>query len=325
MTTSPHHERPDGRATVGAPRVAVCALTCRRPVGVRMLLEGIAAQRFAGPAPDVRVVIVDNDAEGSGRATVEEIASGGFPFPLTYAIETVRGIPFGRNRALAEAGDVDLVAFIDDDEVPAPDWLDRLLVTRAATGADVVAGPVLPVFETPPPDWVREGRFFDRRRHATGERIHYARTSNVLIASHVHAAHERPFPEKMANNGGDDTYFFMRAALEGHAIVWADDAVVTEEVPASRVDVRWLMRREYRRGNTLSLCLRALEDSVPRRVKRVGAGVAHIAAGALAVPLGLVRGRRTAVAGLQRVWFGAGLLSGLTGHVYQEYTTIHGR
>ncbi|MGE3139695.1 MAG: glycosyltransferase family 2 protein [Thermoleophilia bacterium] len=325
MSTHPQTPREDAVARTGTPVVAVCALTCRRPVGVRMLLEGIAAQRFDGPAPDVRVVIVDNDAEGSGRDAVEGVRDEGFPFPLHYAVETTRGIPFGRNRAIAEAGDVDLVVFIDDDEIPEPDWLDRLLRTWRATGADVVTGPVLPVFPTPPPEWVTRGRFFDRRRHRTGEEIHYARTSNVLIARDVYAAHPKPFPESFANNGGDDTYFFMRANLEGRRIVWADDAIVSEEVPASRVDTRWLMRREYRRGNTLSLCLRVLEDSPRRRVKRAAAGVVNILLGAVSVPLGLLRGRHAAVAGLQRVWFGAGLLSGLTGHVYQEYTTIHGR
>lgn len=271
-------------------------------------------------------MIVDNDAGGSGREAVEAVEAEGFPWPLHYVVETTRGIPFGRNRALAEAGDVDFVAFIDDDEEPADDWLDRLLRAQRASRADVVTGPVLPRFEQPPPEWVVRGGFFERRRHVTGERLHYARTSNVLISSAVYDAAARPFPESFALNGGDDTYFFKKVHLEGGTIVWADDAVVHEDVPATRVDVRWMLRREYRRGNTLSLCLRALEDSPARRAKRVVAGLAAIARGVVAVPVGAVRRRRDAVvAGLQRIWFGAGLLSGLTGHVYQEYTTIHGR
>lgn len=327
MSPLPTHQNEATAVTAarGAKRVAVCALTCNRPHGAAQLLEGLARQRFAGDTPDLRVVVIDNDSGGSGREAVEAARAAGFPWPLHYAVETTRGIPFGRNRALREAGDVDFVAFIDDDETPAEDWLDRLIATQRQTGADIVTGPVLPRFEQQPPAWVARGRFFERRRHRTGERLHYARTSNVLIASGVYADTPSPFPESFALNGGDDTYFFKRAHLDGSSIVWADDAVVVEDVPPTRVDTRWLMRREFRRGNTLSLCLRGLEDSWPRRAKRVGAGLAQIVRGAVEVPVGAFRGRHAVVAGLQRIWFGAGLLSGLTGHVYQEYTTIHGR
>ena len=38
----------------------------------------------------------------------------------------------------------------------------------------------------------------------------------------------------MGLNGGDDTHFFTRAQMQGLSIVWADDAVVHETVPASR-------------------------------------------------------------------------------------------
>ncbi len=324
MSTLPGPSTPDAGTEGAAPlRVAVCALTCLRPHGLEKMLRGIGAQVFRDTPPDVRVIIVDNDAAGSGEATVEALRPG-FAFPLEYVVETTRGIPFGRNRALREAGDVDFVAFIDDDEVPAPDWLEQILAAQRVSGAEIVTGPVFPIFEEEPPAWVREGRFFDRRRHHDGELIHYARTSNVLIAASVWGDDGHPFPESFSNNGGDDTYFFKRAYLAGNRISWSDRAVVDEYVPPSRVDVRWLMRREYRRGNTLSLCLRALEDTPLRRARRAGQGVFRIVQGVLILASGAVRGRAAAVQGLQRIWFGGGLISGLTGHVYQEYSTIHG-
>ncbi len=321
---------PDGAGSADSDRagiVAVCCLTFRRPVGLRRVLEGIAALRFdTGVTPEsVRVVIVDNDPEGSGEAIVDEMRAE-VPFELRYAVEARRGIPFGRNRAVAESGDVDLIAFLDDDEAPEPDWLAQLLHTAAETGADVVTGPVLPVFDERPPDWVLRGRFFDRRRHATGELLHYARTSNVLIRRDLIARwEEQPFEVAFGMSGGDDTYFFKRAYLDGATIVWADEAVVREWVPVTRVSVRWMLKREFRRGNTLSLCLRMLQDSPARRVRRVVGGLGQIARGVVTVPFGLVRGREVAVAGLKRIWFGAGLIGGLTGSVVSEYSTVHGR
>ena len=322
--TSPRAIAPTPSPTAPA-SVAVCALTCQRPEGLERMLDGIARLTFSdGAAPDVRVVIVDNDAEGSSRPVVDAMRER-VPFPLQYVVEPQRGIPFGRNRALLEAGDVDFVAFIDDDEAPEPAWLDELLRMQRLTGAEIVTGPVLPRYEEDPPEWILRGRFFEKRRFPTGTPLHFARTSNVLISSRVYDPAERPFPEGFALNGGDDTYFFKRAHMAGHSIVWSDEARVLEWAPASRMTVPWLLKREFRRGNTLSLCLRHLEDSPGRRAKRVAAGVSHILRGATIAAEGLVTGRHRRVRGLQRIWFGGGLIAGLTGFVYQEYRTIHGR
>ena len=241
--------------------VAVCALTFRRPRGLASLLESLAALDDPGPDYRVRIVIIDNDPEQSARHAVEGAATS-MPWEIVYAAEDRRGIPFGRNRAVTMAGDADFVAFLDDDEIACREWLAELLRVQRSTAADVVTGTVLPAFETDPPTWMVEGGFFERGRYPTGHRLGYARTSNVLIAAPViAAAGPAPFAEAFALNGGDDTHFFMRANDQGFSIVWADDAVVHETVPPTRLSARWLLMREYRRGNTLSLCLRDLHDS----------------------------------------------------------------
>ena len=67
-----------------------------------------------------------------------------------------RGIAQVRNAlvaaALAEPA-TRFVAMLDDDEWPEQNWLTQLLRTQKETGADVVRGAVLRVFEAPPPVW----------------------------------------------------------------------------------------------------------------------------------------------------------------------------
>jgi len=303
--------------------VAVCVATLHRPLGLRALLGSLADMELP-PHVRLTVVVVDNDAEASASPVVEELR-GRVRGDLTYVVEPRRGIPFARNAAVAATGDVDWVAFVDDDEVVARDWLAELLRVAREHAADVVTGTVLPRFVEPPPEWARAGGFFERPRFATGTAIHYARTSNALVAAHLLRSQERPFSEALAKNGGDDTHFFQRVRLAGHRIVWADEAVVEEDVPASRVRPQWLVRREYRRGNTLSLCLRDLEDSPRRRVKRVAASAVHLLVGAGTVVSAVRGGRVALVRGTQRMAFALGLLTGLSGHVYEEYTVVHGR
>ena len=52
---------------------------------------------------------------------------------MRYVHEPAPGISAGRNRALDEAGDADLLSFIDDDEVPRPGWLSALIDTWLPT------------------------------------------------------------------------------------------------------------------------------------------------------------------------------------------------
>ena len=102
------------------------ALTFRRPRGLEALLTSLAKLDNPGPGYGVKVIIVDNDPDGSARSIVETCRTT-MPWELVYTVEPRRGIPFGRNTAVRTAGDADFVAFLDDDEVAEPDWLTELL------------------------------------------------------------------------------------------------------------------------------------------------------------------------------------------------------
>jgi hypothetical protein len=301
--------------------VAIAALTFQRPVGLARLLAGVAALDVPeGVEP--RLVIVDNDPEGSGRAAVEGWSAPGWP-PATYAVEPQRGIATARNRSVALADGADFVALIDDDEVPEPTWLRELLAAQEATGADVVQGRVVAEFDQPPEPWVIEGRFFvDKPRTHLGT-LHYANSNNTLVRASLLRAHA--FDPRYDLTGGSDSQLFARLRRAGADIRWSDHAVVRELVPGTRVDRGWLVRREYRRGVTLSRVLIDVEPSTGRVVKRVGAGVVSMGSGLATTAVGLVRrDRAEQVRGQRQVAYGAGLLAGLAGLRYEEYRRTHG-
>jgi succinoglycan biosynthesis protein ExoM len=302
-------------------RVAVCALTFQRPKGLARLLEALAHLDIP---PDVEpaIVIVDNDISGSADEQVARFAETS-PWPVRFVVEGARGIPLARNAAVAAAGDADFVAFIDDDEIPDQRWLAELVNVQRREGADVVTGPVLPSFEEPPPEWLVKGRFFDRPRFPTGHRLDWATTSSVIIARRLLERSE-PFNVGMRHSGGSDTHFFMRAVMEGATIVWAEEALVYETIPPSRARAGWLVRREYRRGNTLSICLRELRDTPVRRFRRVVHASLRMVEGAALITAGLLAGRTILVRGTQRAAFGLGMVTGLFGLRYQEYVVVHG-
>lgn len=306
-------------------RVAVCVITYNRPEGLRRLLAGLSRLKFAkSRTPALEIVLVDNDPAGLACAPYEGDESG-VAWPLSCYVEPRRGIPYARNKAVAcvEEG-VDFVAFVDDDEVPDPDWLDELLHAQRTYGADVVAGPVLRYSEEPLPTWISRGRFFEKWRYPTGYPVKFVDTANALVRNEIFRTMDQHFDERLALNGGDDTHLFLRIHRAGYRMVWADDAVVREEIPKSRANAGWLLRRAYRLGNSLTLCEVDLDPSISARVVRAAKGAARIFRGLLLLPAALVRGRHAYVKALQEVCRGAGMLTGLVGLVHEEYRKTHG-
>jgi hypothetical protein len=310
-------ERLDTAARPATLRVVVAMLTYRRPDDLAAAVPAVLAQA-ADETDDVRLLVVDNDPDGSARAFVE--ASG-----ADYLHEPHPGIAAARNAALRAADDADVLVFVDDDERPREGWLSALLATYrdAGVGACVV-GPVVSAYEVPLDDWVVAGRFFDRRRLTTGTRVTVAATNNLLLdVAAVRAAGVR-FDEAFGLSGGSDTLFTRRLAQAGVPMVWCDEAVVTDVVPAARTTRAWVLHRATRSGNSASRCAVALAGSgtgrAVVRARCVLAGSVRVALGGARAVVGRVAGSAAHEArGLRTVARGRGMVSGALGRVVFDY------
>jgi GT2 family glycosyltransferase len=306
-------------------RIAICIATCFRPDGLQRLLDGISKQQFSkNDPPKLLIIVIDNDKEGSSKKVCDEFATNPL-IQLIYDIEPQRGIPFVRNRGVGHAIETsDFIAIIDDDEIPSIGWIDELLYTLLHYEADVVTGPVLPHFVDTPPTWAVEGRFFEKTGKTTGQIINncfaHVYTSNLLARTEIF--HKVKFNEQFALNGTDDTHLFMQIDEAGFKIVWSNEALVTEWIPASRTTTRWMLQRAFRRGNGFALCEITINPSIQVRIMRTMKGVVHLIRGLGLTVLSLGRKVRL-IQSLQTILLGAGMIVGVLGKQYNEYKTIH--
>lgn len=230
-----------------APRVAVTICTYRRPVGLARALSSVSAQARDARRALVRVIVIDNDPAGSARDIVRQIEDAGPA--LTYVHEPRPGIAAARNAGLEAAAGDDAVVFLDDDEVPAAGWLDRLVETWIVLGCDGVTGPVEYTFASPPDSWVRASKVFDRLRHETGSKMHEAATNNLLLTTEILRRTGTRFDERFGLTGGSDSALTRALVSAGADIRWCDEAVVQELVPQSRAEAGWITRRTRRTTN----------------------------------------------------------------------------
>lgn len=97
----------------------------------------------------VSVLVVDNDPAG----IVAELVTRTAPthIPVRYVIEKQLGIAAARQRVLDESSGADLLQFVDDDEVPDPHWLRRMVAAWIDfAGPTAVAGVVRPDYQGRP-------------------------------------------------------------------------------------------------------------------------------------------------------------------------------
>jgi glycosyltransferase involved in cell wall biosynthesis len=301
----------------GVDSLAICIATFRRPEGLRRLLAGIAAQTYRNrPPPRVRVVVVDNEASAQTEALCRAAATD-LGLALQYVAEPRTGIPYARNAALdAVTSSDDWLCFIDDDEVPSESWLESLRAAQKQTGAECVAGRVVPVFPPETPRWIVNGAFFGSRKLGTGTRV--PSTSNTMISRAAVSRLGLRFDTDFGGSGGDDTLFFRRAVRGGVRVFWAD-AVVHEHVVPGRLRFSRILRRQFREGCTLAQCDLAMGATWSEKVVRFAKGVWLLVLGVFSLPLCLVRGLDALAYGACRFARGLGTFAGLAGMNFEEY------
>lgn len=248
----------DGKdSRVAAPRwaacgpsvsVVICTYTGGRFDDLRRAVDSVAGQTRA---PLETLVVVDHAPEVLARIRDE------LPGPIAVESRGVRGLSAARNTGLGLArGDV--VAFLDDDAIAAPDWLERIAEIYADERVLGVGGSIVPL-------WQRRPRWFPPEfEWVVGCTYRGMPTSRTEVRNVIGAnmSFRRDVLDEVGGFrigigrvgtkpiGCEETEFCIRARgiRPDGAIVYEPLARVQHRVPDLRASCRYFLGRCYAEG-----------------------------------------------------------------------------
>jgi GT2 family glycosyltransferase len=275
----------------GSVATVVCIPAFRRPKHLRATLESLATQRYDRP---FAVVIVDNDAMARESVPVAHEFFDAGKLGGLCLVEPQQGNCHAINAvfetALATFPSARHFLMIDDDEIASPDWLALMVRAAETTGADVVGGPVWPVFDDAHKQTLERHPAFKPAYDVSGAVPMIYGCGNCLVTRSVFERLGAPtFDLRFNFLGGGDVDFFTRCRRAGMRFHWVAEAIITETVPEARSRPGWLALRGLRIG--------AINYHVQRKVARTLLSRAKLFAKVLALmPLSLFRAARLAAA-----------------------------
>jgi len=259
------------------PHVSVLIATKNREHLLRDTLAALIAQRW--PRDRYDVLIADNGSTDDTRDVVESAARQSDAPRISYRYVATPGKSHAVN-ALFDEVTADFIALTDDDVLPEPTWLCALARAFEESGADFIAGRILPRWETEPPSWLSSDLLGVLAIPDNGD----ARLTigpdgdgkdvmtvgaNMAVRSAVvrHIGGFRSDLGKLSGTlrTGEDHEFFLRMLNAGYRGVYEPTALVRHFVPHERLNRGYFRRWLYQNGQDVSR-LESAHDRTTRRL-----------------------------------------------------------
>jgi len=265
-----------------APVFSIIIPTRNRGPSLRVILDGLLAQRT-----DIahEIIVVDNGSSDDTRRIVHSVApraQGG----LRYMFEPTPGASVARNAGIRTARG-EIIAFLDDDVVVPPGWLEALRAAyRAFPDAWGIGGRIvlqlperLPPWFDPESETLR-GYLSGLDRGEGVIRLEHGAalwSANFSMTRHAFSR-VGVFDVTLGRMGslllsGEDNELCHRVHKAGGALYYCGQAVVTHPVPDARLTKQWLRNRAYWGGRTGRRGWMHEEPPVAQLVRLAMAGV----------------------------------------------------
>ena len=264
----------DARAAEGARPVrtfvTVTIQTYNRAATLAETLESLRHLRCPD-ATDYEILVVDNNSQDGTAQVIEQYRRLLAP-RLRSVVETRQGLSHARNRALQEARG-EIVSFLDDDVIVDPSWLAAVTAAFAAHAATVVGGRSYLIYRSRRPAWLPAHYEFYLSRLDYGDQVLVATDHDLyglnLSIRRAAALQVGGFHPSLGRCGrvslrsGEESDLLRQIRGRGGIVVYEPRAIVGHIVLASRLRMKWFVRRAWAAGVDTETLAR-LQDRRPQ-------------------------------------------------------------
>jgi succinoglycan biosynthesis protein ExoM len=294
--------------------------TYKRPLMLEKLILSIYESNInKSLIGDINIIIMDNDSDRSAEKTVIKLSGrNSNSCKLFYFNYPVKGLSSVRNELFARAIDFnpDYIVGIDDDEYVSPEWLNQLTDVAVSSNAEIILGPVIPVFEKKVSPYI--SFWFRYQNLANNQPVNFFWTGNFIINTKFLSENKLKFDERFNSTGSEDSYFGVQALNKGAIIRWANDAIAYETITDRRAKLKWLIKRSYNHALTYTYILRLKKD-YKGLLKKLLISIAYLICGCIAIVIVFLP-VRSKYWGILKFSESIGAFAALFGAHYHEYS-----
>lgn len=207
------------------------------------------------------IVCVENDPQQRSRSVIESLIPQARRqgIVLSYYCQPEQNIGLTRNCCIDRASG-DFLAFIDDDEFAAEDWLEQLVAVQKETQGDVITGVVEYQFPDGFPEWLKQSRIYRPLLPIEAGlktiRQNGADANATLYRRELFSLRTPAFDPEFGRTGGGDFDFALLLLGLGKTIFKTNRARVFEMQPPSRARVWFHWERQFREPSNTYRALR---------------------------------------------------------------------
>ena len=235
-----------------SPAISAIICTYERYDLLPRAIESLVQQSL--PAMDFEILVVDNspDHDFSQQFSLEYASVAN----LTWLVERKSGLSNARNVGV-DAAAAPLVAFMDDDAIASPRWLQSLIAAFQEFGANAQAagGRVDPIWSSPRPRWLHDdllgyvsvvnwggqARFAAPTEWLAGTNIAFRRNALLEVGGFSVNFGRNQAGHALLSN--DEVEVLARLRAGGGRALYVPDAAVQHLVAPERLTQEWFRRR----------------------------------------------------------------------------------
>lgn len=243
------------------PQISAIICTHNRDTYLGAAIDSLLAQNFTAA---FEIVVVDNASNDSTRDVVETRLADA---RLRYVYEPITGLSVARNTG-AKVACSDILAYLDDDAVASPQWLQTLYDAYKSNLKLAIAGGKVTLLWAPnlhPPRWLSSGLAGNLGAYDLGEQVMYVDRPS-LTPRGLNYSIRRSFLDQVGgfdlnlgrvgkNLLSNEELRMTELALErGWQVAYLPDALVAHNVAPERLNRSWFLSRGWWQG--ISECYR---------------------------------------------------------------------